>query len=215
MSRFDAVVFDNDGLLLETEGAWTLAEQRLFARFGREFTIEDKREILGKAGPQAEEALSRLLGQPASAGPALFRDLQGLALEEIAHTALPRPGAVALVGRLRERGVPLGLASNSTRAFVDLALASAAVDPGWFAAALTGDEVAHEKPEPDIYIGVCELLGVAPGRTAVLEDSPTGVAAARAAGCYVIGVPSVQGVVLEQADVVVASLAQAAPLVDA
>jgi beta-phosphoglucomutase-like phosphatase (HAD superfamily) len=74
---------------------------------------------------------------------------------------------------------------------------------------LTGDEVAHEKPAPDIYLTICEMLGVLPARAAVLEDSPTGVAAGAAAGCYVIGVPSVAGVVLEQADIVVASLADA------
>jgi HAD superfamily hydrolase (TIGR01509 family) len=204
--RFDAVVFDNDGLLLETEGAWTLAEEWLFARFGREFTIEHKRAILGKAGPLAEQALAELLEQPGD-GPALFLELQALALEEIARTAAPRPGALELVARLRAERMPLGLASNSTRAFVDRALATAGVRYDTFAATLTGDEVAHQKPAPDIYLAICEALGSEPARTAVLEDSPTGVAAGVAAGCYVIGVPSIAGVVLEQADVVVATLA--------
>ena len=211
--RFDAVIFDNDGLLLETEGAWTLAERRLFARFGIEFTIEHKREILGKAGPLAEEALARLLDRPAE-GPVLFRELQGLALEEIGRTAKPRPGAVELLAALSERGYALGLASNSTRAFVDRALAGAAVSAASFAASLTCDEVTNPKPAPDVYLGVCEALRVAPARTCVLEDSPTGVAAARAAGCYVIGVPSIEGVVLDGADAVAGSLAQAAPLID-
>jgi HAD superfamily hydrolase (TIGR01509 family) len=206
--RFDAVVFDNDGLLLETESAWTLAEERLFARFDREFTIEHKRAILGKAGPLAEQALAQLLDRP-DEGPELFRELQVLALEEIAHTAEPRPGALELLGRLRSEGMPLGLASNSTRAFVDRALATAGVSKSLFAVTLTGDEVAHEKPAPDIYLDICEALGCEPRRAAVFEDSPTGVAAAHAAGCYVIGVPSIEGVVLEQADVSVASLLDA------
>jgi HAD superfamily hydrolase (TIGR01509 family) len=206
--RFDAVVFDNDGLLLETESAWTLAEQRLFARFGREFTIEHKRQILGKAGPLAEAALAELLEEP-EGGPELFRELQRLALEEIANTATPRPGAIELLERLRAERMPLGLASNSNRDFVERALAAAGVSAAIFDATLTGDEVAHEKPAPEIYLTICEALASAPQRTAVLEDSPTGVAAARAAGCYVIGVPSVEGVVLEQADVVVASLLEA------
>jgi HAD superfamily hydrolase (TIGR01509 family) len=203
--RFDAVVFDNDGLLLETEGAWTLAEERLFARFGRRFTIEHKREILGKAGPLAEQALARLLERPGE-GPALFRELQGLALEEIGRSATPRPGARELLERLRADGLPLGLASNSTRAFVDRALSASGIDKALFAATITGDEVAREKPAPDIYLAICDTLGSAPERTAVLEDSPTGVAAARAAGCYVIGIPSVAGVVLDGADLVVAAL---------
>ena len=110
--RFDAVVFDNDGLLLETEGAWTRAEQRLFARFGREFTMDDKRAILGKAGPLAEQVLGELLERPGD-GPQLFSDLEALAFEEIGRAAEPRPGAIELVERLRREGMPLGLASNS------------------------------------------------------------------------------------------------------
>jgi HAD superfamily hydrolase (TIGR01509 family) len=206
--RFDAVVFDNDGLLLETEGAWTLAEERLFARYGYEFTMQHKRYILGKAGPLAEQALAELLERP-DEGPALFRELQVLALEEIARTAEPRPGALELLDRLRREGMPLGLASNSTRAFVDSALATAGVGKELFDATIAGDEVAHQKPAPDIYFEICEALGSEPARTAVLEDSPTGVAAARAAGCFVIGIPSVEGVVLDDADVSVATLLDA------
>jgi HAD superfamily hydrolase (TIGR01509 family) len=203
--RFDAVVFDNDGLLLETEGAWTRAETRLFARFGREFTIDDKRAILGKAGPLAEQALAELLERPHD-GPELFRALEALAFEEIGHAAEPRPGALELIERLRREAMPLGLASNSSRAFVDRALATAGVSSRLFAVTIAGDEVAHRKPAPDIYLAICEALGSAPDRTAVLEDSPTGVAAAVAAGCFVIGIPSIAGVVLEQADAVVTSL---------
>jgi HAD superfamily hydrolase (TIGR01509 family) len=205
--RFDAVIFDNDGLLLETEGAWTLAEERLFARYGHEFTIEHKREILGKGGPLAEEALARLLDRPLE-GPQLFRELQELALEEISRTATPRPGAVELLERLRAERLPLGLASNSTRAFVDRALATAGVSKDSFAASLALDEVVNPKPAPDMYLQLCLELGAAPERTAVLEDSPTGVAAGVAAGCYVIGVPSVDGVVLAEAHLVVPGLAE-------
>jgi HAD superfamily hydrolase (TIGR01509 family) len=207
-TRFDAVVFDNDGLLLETEGAWTRAEQRLFARFGREFTIEDKRAILGKAGPLAEQVLAELLDRPDD-GAELFRDLEELAFEEIGRAAEPRPGAVELIERLRADGMPLGLASNSSRAFVDRALATAGVSSTLFAVTIAGDEVAHRKPAPDIYLAICEALGSAAARTAVLEDSPTGVAAAVAAGCFVIGVPSVEGVVLDDAALTVSSLALA------
>jgi HAD superfamily hydrolase (TIGR01509 family) len=207
-TRFDAVVFDNDGLLLETEGAWTRAEQRLFARFGREFTIEDKRAILGKAGPLAEQVLAELLDRPDD-GAELFRDLEELAFEEIGRAAEPRPGAVELIERLRADGMPLGLASNSSRAFVDRALATAGVSSTLFAVTIAGDEVAHRKPAPDIYLAICEALGSAAARTAVLEDSPTGVAAAVAAGCFVIGVPSVDGVVLDDAALTVSSLALA------
>jgi HAD superfamily hydrolase (TIGR01509 family) len=204
--RFDAVVFDNDGLLLDTEAAWTRAERRLWARRGRTFTLEDKRVMLGSAGELAQRNLETLLEAPGE-GEALFRELQGLALEEIGVQADPQPGAVALLARLREEGIPLGLASNSNRDFVERALATAGVALATFDAILTGDEVPSPKPAPDIYLLICEELGVSPKRTAVLEDSPTGVAAAVAAGCFVIGIASLAGVVLDQADLAIDSLA--------
>jgi HAD superfamily hydrolase (TIGR01509 family) len=206
LGRFDAVIFDNDGLLLDTEQAWTRAEETLFARRGRQFTIEHKREMLGCAGHVAEGKLAAMLELP-DAGEALFKELQVLALEEIGRSALPRPGALELLARLRAQEMPLGLASNSTREFVDQALATAGIAKDTFAASCAGDEVAQPKPAPEIYLVVCAALGVDPARTAVLEDSPTGVAAAVAAGCFVIGVPSVEGVPLEGAALTAASLA--------
>jgi len=152
--------------------------------------------------------LGELLERPDD-GPRLFRDLEALAFEEIGRAAEPRPGAIELVERLRREGMPLGLASNSSRAFVDRALATAGVSRTLFAVTIAGDEVAHRKPAPDIYLAICEALGSEAARTAVLEDSPTGVAAAVAAGCFVIGVPSVEGVVLDDATVTVSSLALA------
>jgi HAD superfamily hydrolase (TIGR01509 family) len=207
-ARFDAVIFDNDGLLLDTEQAWTRAEQTLFARRGRTFTSEQKLELLGTTGAMAQGKLAAMLELP-DAGEALLKELQALALEEIARSAPPRPGALELIARLRAQSMPLGLASNSTRAFVDQALAAAGIAKATFAATCAGDEVANPKPAPDIYLTVCAALGVDPVRTAVLEDSPTGVAAAIAAGCYVIGIPSIEGVRLEHASITAPSLALA------
>ena len=102
--RFDAVIFDNDGLLLDTEDAWTRAEETLFARRGREFTIEHKREMLGQAGHNAEGKLAAMLELP-DAGEALFKELQVLALEEIGRRALPRPKLKSL--RLLQRRPPV------------------------------------------------------------------------------------------------------------
>jgi HAD superfamily hydrolase (TIGR01509 family) len=206
--RFDAVIFDNDGLLLDTETAWTRAEVTLFARYGKQFTIEHKRRMLGSAGGLAEQNLADMLERPDD-GPALLHELQVLAIEEIGASATPQPGALELLAGLRAAGMPLGLASNSNRAFVDRALAAAQIPIETFDATRAGDEVAHPKPAPDIYLAVCEALGVDPARTAVLEDSQTGVAAGVAAGCYVIGIPSTAGVVLEGASAIAVSLAVA------
>jgi len=206
--RPEAVIFDNDGLLLDTEEAWTRAEVTLFARRDRAFTIEHKRSLLGSSRAIASGKLETMLELPPGAGPALMDELFGLVWEEVEHGAPPMPGAVALLDALRAAGVPVGLASNSARSFVDRVLGIAGLT-GAFDATVAGDEVADPKPAPDVYLAAAALLGAAPERCVALEDSPTGVAAATAAGMFVVGVPSVEGVELA-ADLVVATLADAA-----
>ena len=203
--RFDAVIFDNDGLLLDTEESWTRAEETLFERRGLTFTLADKRELLGTSARAAATTLERMLDEPGRGG-ALIAELGMLVLAEMHRYAEPRPGALALLERLAEAAIPIALASNSPRILVDCALASAHIDPRTFAAILTVDLVAAPKPAPDIYLAACAALGTEPGRTLALEDSPTGVAAAVAAGCYTVGVPSIEGLGLEEAAFVAESL---------
>jgi HAD superfamily hydrolase (TIGR01509 family) len=181
-------VFDNDGLLLDTEEAWTRAEVRLFARFGKTFTAAHKRELIGTSHVLAAARLEAMLGQPAGTGPALVEELQETVLEEGRAGVAARPGAVALLDALGAAGVPLALASNSQRVFVDLVLGGAGLADR-FDAVVAGDEVPTPKPAPDIYLEACRRLGTAPAATVALEDSPTGIAAARAAGLRIVGVP--------------------------
>lgn len=207
MPRPAACVFDNDGLLLDTEDAWTRAEVTLFTRHGSEFTAEHKRDLIGSSHLVAAGKLEVMLGRP-GAGLALMAELHDLVMEEALGPVAPRPGAVELVDALLAAGTPIALASNSPRAFVERVLASAGLT-GRFAVVLGGDEVAAPKPAPDIYLAACERLGVAPADAVGLEDSPTGVAAARAAGMTVVGVPYLDDLELD-ADVVAASLADPA-----
>ncbi|HEX7301135.1 MAG TPA: HAD family phosphatase [Solirubrobacteraceae bacterium] len=195
-----AVLFDNDGLTLDTEPAWTRAETALFARYGQTFTMEHKRELLGTAPAAAAAKLERMLGRP---GPGLSDELYELAIEEVAG-AEPMPGAVALLAALEAAGVPVALVSNARRRFVERGLRSAGLDDA-FAVIVTADDVARPKPAPDPYLAGAAALGAEPRDCAVLEDSPTGVAAGRAAGALTIGVPSLPGIALE-ADVVGSSL---------
>jgi len=196
-----AVLFDNDGLTLDTEPAWTRAETVLFARHGETFTMEHKRDLLGTAPVDAAAKLERMLGRP---GDEMNAELYELVLEEVAAGIEPMPGAVALLAALRAAAVPVGLVSNSRRGFVERGLRAAGLD-GAFAVIVTAEEVARPKPAPDAYVAAAVALGAAPSACAVLEDSPTGLAAGRAAGALTIGVPSLPGVRLE-ADVVAASL---------
>ncbi|MFL5921499.1 MAG: HAD family hydrolase [Gaiellaceae bacterium] len=197
------IVFDNDGLLLDTEPCWTRAETAVFERHGHLFDLEAKRALVGTAPETAARVLERLLELPGR-GAELSAELYALALEEIAAGAEPRPGAVELLGGLDGRW-PVAVASNSPRSHLLAGLTRTGLDEG-FDVVLGVEEVAEPKPAPDLYLGACERLGVTATRSVALEDSPPGVAAARAAGLYVVGVPSVPGVELE-ADAVFDSLA--------
>jgi len=200
----EAVLFDNDGLLLDTESVWSRAEQALFEGRGREFTIDHKRELVGSSEKIAGRKLARFLDEPGRERQ-IMDELNELVLAELEGGVDPMVGAVELVGLLRAAGVPVGLVSNSPRRFIERSheVAATGID---FDVVVSGHEVPEAKPAPDAYLEACAQLGLVAGRgIVVLEDSPGGVAAARAAGLFVIGIPSVPGVELE-ADIVAATL---------
>jgi HAD superfamily hydrolase (TIGR01509 family) len=209
MATRAAVVFDNDGLLLDTEKAWTRAEETLFARRGRVFTIEHKRSLIGSARVAAAMKLEAML-QREGEGEALMDELHGLVMEEALAGVEPRPGALALLERLAGAGVPVAVASNSQREFVQRTLAVAGLLDGRFVTVVSVEDIAQPKPAPDIYLEACRRLGAEPGECVALEDSPTGVTAAAAAGMYVVGVPYLAGTALPGSDLLVDSLAHPA-----
>jgi len=189
-----AVVFDLDGVLLESEIAWTRAETTLFARFGHPYGEEEKRLLIGGSLADTGQKMERLLGSGRTADQ-LVEELVELAEVEFARGVEPMPGAVDLVAELRGRR-PIAVASNSFRRLVDLALAGSRLD-GAFDAVIAGDEVPEPKPAPDIYLEAARRLGSPPEGAVAVEDSPTGAAAARAAGMYVVGIPYLRDLVLE------------------
>ncbi len=210
MATPSGVVFDNDGLLLDTEEAWTRAERRLFAAAGRRFTIEHKRSLLGSARAVAATKLEAMLERPGH-GEALMDELHELVMQEALRGIAPRPGALELLASLERAGVPLAVASNSERAFLERTLASAGLlEDGPFAAIVSATDVAHPKPAPDIYLEACKRLGADPRRAVALEDSPVGAASAAAAGLFVIGVPYFPGAEIPVSDLLVGSLADPA-----
>ena len=200
-----AVVFDNDGLLLDTESVWTRAEQDLFERRGLDFTPADKRELVGTSAEIAGGILERRLGEPGRADE-LIEELNELVVVELEHGVEAMLGARELLAELRGRGTPIGLVSNSPLVFVRRSLEIAGFEQS-FDVVISAHEVAAPKPAPDPYLAACRRLGVEPGPAVVaLEDSPTGVAAARAAGLTVIGVPSIEGIELLEAHAIAESL---------
>jgi HAD superfamily hydrolase (TIGR01509 family) len=198
-------VFDNDGLLLDTEEAWTRAEETLFGRRGRTFTMEHKRSLIGSSRPVAAAKLEAMLELPGQGEP-LMDELHDLVMDEALRGVAPRPGAPELLDALAAAGTPVGVASNSAREFVERTLGGAGLLNGRFRCVVSAEDVVHPKPAPDLYIAACAALGAEPGRCAALEDSPPGVESAAAAGLYVIAVPYFADTELPGADLTAPSL---------
>ena len=184
-----AVVFDCDGLLVDTEPCWTIAETELFARRGLDFGLDQKALVIGKSLLHASETIAELFGGAAEAT-SIESELLALVTESITETASPMPGANDIVEMVAGL-MPMAVASNSSRA-----LLNAALDRGGFADAfeisVAADEVASPKPDPDMYLKACQMLETPPSDVLAFEDSLTGLASARAAGLKVIGVPTLK-----------------------
>ena len=201
-----AVVFDNDGLLLDTESVWTRAEQDLFERRGKEFTPADKLELVGTS---AEIAGGVLEATPGGAGPGRGADRGAQRARD--RRARARGGGDGRRPRAAARAARAGHADRAGLQLADrLRRAARSRSPPSRTAStsiVSAHETAAPKPAPDPYLEACRRLEVDAGPAVVaLEDSPTGVAAARAAGLTVIGIPSVEGVALEEAHHIAASL---------
>ena len=205
MAYPEAVLFDNDGLLLDTEAVWSRAEQKLFELHGSEFTIEHKRSLVGSSAEIAGRKLARFLELPGREAE-LMEELNELVLAELEGGVDAMVGARELLEVLRLAGVPVALVSNSPRRFIERSHEVAGTGMP-FDAVISGHEVPAAKPAPDAYLEGCRQLGVTPGKRVVaLEDSPSGVTAAVAAGLFAIGIPSVPGIELDQADLTARSL---------
>ena len=183
-----AVLFDMDGLLIDSEPLWSVAEEELMAELGGPWHAGIKAALIGKRLTETSEIF--LSFAPDSDRDAAWVEAFILRrMCELFHERLPwRPGAQRLLDALGELDVPLALVSSSYRSLIDAALDDIGADR--FAVTVAGDEVEHPKPHPEPYLRAALAIGVPPESCIVLEDSLTGIRAGEAAGCVVVGVPS-------------------------
>jgi len=202
-SALQAVLLDMDGTLVDTEGFWWDAEVAVFASLGHALDESWREVVVG--GPMTRSAGFLIESTGADITLPELTVLLNDGFEERIGRALPlMPGAARLLAELAAHEVPTALVSASHRRIIDRVLTS--LGPQYFALTVAGDEVERTKPHPDPYLIAAAGLGADPARCAVIEDTATGVAAAEAAGCHVIAVPSVAPIAPAHRRTVVPSL---------
>jgi HAD superfamily hydrolase (TIGR01509 family) len=183
----EAVVFDLDGVLIDSEAAWDAARRALVAERGGTWREEATRAMMGMSAPEWSRYLVEELGVPVA--PA---EVDGAVVDALLRGYAGRlpllPGAVEAVERMAA-AAPLGLASSSNRRVIDLVLAEMGV-AGRFAATVSSEEVARGKPAPDVYTEAVRRLGAQARGCVAIEDSENGIRSAAAAGLRVIAVPN-------------------------
>ncbi|MEU6227831.1 HAD-IA family hydrolase [Streptomyces sp. NPDC047042] len=177
-----AVLFDMDGTLVDTERLWWEAVEQVA---GRPLTEADQPEVLGRPVEHTADWLAAATGAEAGR---LAAELHREFADRVRTGIVPRPGALALLDALAEAAVPTALVTASPRAVADTVLEALGVSR--FAVSVTADDTEHTKPAPDPYLAACHALGVDPAACVAVEDTETGVASAEAAGCAVLAVPS-------------------------
>jgi HAD superfamily hydrolase (TIGR01509 family) len=208
----EAVVFDLDGLLLDSEQVWDEVREAFTRERGGRWHERAQADMMGMSSTEWSRYMHDELGMPEP--PEELNRLVVERMEERYRQGLPLiEGAVEAVRRIGERW-PLGLASSSNRPLIDLALEQMGV-ADLFKVTVSSEEVDRGKPAPDVYLEAARLLGVGPEKLAAIEDSANGIRAAKAAGMRVVAIPNPHfpppDDVLAQTDLVLESLAELTP----
>ena len=183
-----AVLWDMDGTLVDTEPYWFDIEFELVAEFGGTWSEADAHSLVGFDLLDSARALRTRGGVRLEPVEVVERLLDGV-IRRVADQLPWRPGAPELLAECVAADVPCVLVTMSWRRLADAVIAAA--PPGSFVTSVTGDEVSNGKPDPEPYLAAAAAVGVDPAACVAIEDSPTGVAAALAAGCATLGVPHV------------------------
>lgn len=208
----EAVVFDLDGVLIDSEPVWEQVRRDVVAEYGGRWLPDTQRRLMGMSTQEWAAYLSGELGVRLSPD-----DVAAVVIDRMAQRYsenLPLlPDAVDTVRRLGDRW-PLGLASSSPPVLIETVLTTALLKP-LFATTVSTETVPHGKPAPDVYLTAAEHLGVPPERCAAVEDSSNGLRSAAAAGMRVIAIPHAKyppdADALESAAVVLTNLRELTP----
>ena len=203
----EAVIFDLDGVLIQSEEVWDDVREKYVRERGGRYDSEIQRAMMGMSSPEWSRYLHEHAGVPDEPD-AINVEVVRLMLAAYRDHLPLIPGALDAVRRLAAR-FPLGLASSSNRELIDTVLDVAGLAP-LFAATVSSEEVAHGKPAPDVYLEAARRLGIAPGRCTAVEDSHGGIRSAKGAGMRVVAIPNPSyppgDEALALADVTIASL---------
>ena len=182
-----AVLFDMDGTLLDSEKIWDVALDDLASWLGGELSLTARQRMVGSSLARSVAILHSDLGieaDPESSGAFLTERTAELFRTDLVW----KPGARELLDEVHAAGVPAALVTSTHRRLTEIALDT--MGRHYFAAVVCGDEVRRPKPHPDPYLRAVELITAEPRCSVAIEDSPLGIAAAEAAGCVVLAVPS-------------------------
>jgi HAD superfamily hydrolase (TIGR01509 family) len=208
----EAVVFDLDGVLVDSEQVWDEVREALAHERGGRWHERAQADMMGMSSPEWSRYMHDVIGLPES--PEEINDEVVRRMQDRYAAELPvLPGAVDAVRRLAGT-FRLGVASSSNRPLIDAVLAGTGL-AGLFEATVSSEEVQRGKPEPDVYLEAARRLGVEPGRAAAVEDSANGIRSAHAAGLRVLAIPNTRyppaADALGLADRVLASIADLTP----
>jgi HAD superfamily hydrolase (TIGR01509 family) len=199
---FSAAFFDMDGLFLDSEPQWHLSQQELCARYSYAWDDDDQRICIGGPLSRVGDYISDICAHDMT-GPQVAQELTEMMLVKLSTKAILMPGAFAAVERVRQV-MPVALVSASPRILMDAALTT--LPKNFFQFSISADDVTRTKPFPDPYLEAAKRMGVTTGSCVVFEDSLTGIASAKSAGCAVVAVPHYVDVALAPKVRVVTSL---------
>jgi HAD superfamily hydrolase (TIGR01509 family) len=183
----EAVVFDLDGVVVDSEQVWDDVREQLAKERGGRWHDRAQADMMGMSSPEWSAYMHDVIGLPEP--PAAINDEVVRRMIERYAESLPLiAGAIDAIRRLAE-GFTLAVASSSNRSIIELVLDRAGV-AGLFAAVVSSEEVARGKPAPDVYLEAARRLGIEPGRCAAIEDSSNGIRSAHAAGLRVVAIPN-------------------------